>query len=147
MDGTLYRTRLSLKGDRWVGECSSGNALSSAVYATVLERLERGEELPESPNEVGEKSIQEWVEDALDRPLEEREEQYLAKLEKRYRRYEMEGEIYDHDLVRLSPKWEVEILRAARSVAGKAANILEFWNYIAYIFEKKNQRYPKFRRA
>ncbi len=144
VDDTLYRTRLSLKGDRWVGECSSGNASSAAVYATMLERLERGDALPESPNEVGEKSIQELVEEALERSLEEAEEQYLAKLEKRYRRYEMEGEIYDHDLVRLNPKWEVESFDPLDLWPVKPTNILEFWNYIAYLFEKKNQRYPKF---
>ncbi len=144
VDGTLYRTRLQLKGDRWVGECSSGSELSAALYATMLERIERGENLPEAPNEVGEKSIQELVEESLDRHLEDREEAYLAKLEKRYRRYEMEGEIFDHDLVRLSPKWEVESFDPLDLWPVKPANILEFWNYIAYVFEKKNQRYPVF---
>lgn len=144
IDDTVYRTRLSLKGDRWEGQCSSDNNFSPAVYATMLERLERGEDLPESPNEVGEKSIQELVEEALGRSLEDHEEHYLAKLEKRYRRYEMEGEIYDHDLVRLSPKWEVESFDPLDLWPVKPANILEFWNYIAYVFEKKNQRYPKF---
>ena len=144
VDSDVYRTRLMLQGDRWVGECSSENDFSGAVYATMLERLERGTELPESPNEVGEKSIQELIEDALDRHLEDTEEEYLAKLEKRYRRYEMEGEIYDHDLVRLNPKWDVESFEPLDLWPVKPADILEFWNYIAYIFEKKNQRYPKF---
>ena len=144
VDGMLYRTRLRLKDDRWVGECSSGKEFSAAIYATMLERLERGEALPESPNEVGEKSIQELVEQALERPLEDDEERYLAKLEKRYCRYEMEGEIFDHDLVRLSPKWEVESFDPLDLWPVKPANILEFWNHIAYVFEKKNQRYPKF---
>ncbi len=147
MDGKLYRTRLSLQGDRWVGECSSEDEASPALYATMLERIERGENLPESPNEVGEKSIYELIEEELDRSLEEDEEQYLAKLEKRYRRYEIEGEIFDHDLVRLCAKWEVESFDPLDLWPVKPANILEFWNYIAYTFEKKNVRYPKFMAA
>ena len=143
-DGTLYRTRLALKGDRWEGECSSEEEASPALYATMLERLERGENLPESPNEVGEHSIQDLLEEAHDRHLEEDEEQYLAKLEKRYRRYEMEGEIFDHDLVRLASKWEVDSFDPLDLWPVKPGNILEFWNYIAYTFEKKNVRYPKF---
>jgi SNF2 family DNA or RNA helicase len=144
VDDNIFRTRLALKGDHWEGQCSSGNDFSSAVYATMLEKIERGEALPESPNEVGEQSIQEMVEEHLDRPLIDTEEHYLTKLEKRYRRYEMEGEIFDHDLVRLSPKWEVESFDPLDLWPVKPSNILEFWNYIAYIFEKKNQRYPKF---
>ncbi|MEM7248483.1 MAG: SNF2-related protein [Acidobacteriota bacterium] len=110
----------------------------------MLEKMDRGENLPESPNEVGEVPLQEMLEKELGRDLTESEENYLDRVEKRFRRFEMSGEITDHDLVRLSNKWEVESYDALELWPHPPGNILEFWNDIAYVFQRKNAPYPKF---
>ena len=48
-----HRTSLRLHGNRWFGSCTTEDeALAGpALYATMLERMHRGEDLPESPNE------------------------------------------------------------------------------------------------
>ena len=140
--GPVLQTSLRLDGNRWLGTSDSPEGDECpALYATMLERLERGENLPEAPNEVGEKSVYEILESAHGRELSEAEEFFLGKLEKRYRRYAIEQKIFDHDLVRISPKWEVSGYDALTLWPVPPADILEFWNYIAYAFEKKGIKY------
>ena len=142
--GPVLQTSLRLDGNRWVGNSDSPEGEEcSGLYATMLERLERGEDLPEAPNEVGEKSIYELLEDGLGREMKEIEEHFVSKVERRYRRYAIEQKIFDHDLVRISPKWEVTSYDALTNLwPVPPADIVEFWNYIAYAFEKKSVKYP-----
>lgn len=140
--GPVLQTSLRLDGNRWVGTSDSPEGEECpGLYATMLERLERGEDLPEAPNEVGEKSIYAILESELDRELTDSEEFFLGKVEKRYRRFAIEQKIFDHDLVRISPKWEVEGYDPVNLWPVPPADIIEFWNYIAYAFEKKGIRY------
>jgi len=143
--GSLCRTTLHLRADVWEGECScrEGERCSSLV-ATMMERLERGGEVPEAPNEVDDQSLTEILEERLKRELSPPELQFLDKLEKRYRRFEVEGQMVDHDLVRLNAKWPVESYDPIQLWPVPPANILEFWNYIAYHFRSRNLSYPKF---
>ena len=55
----------------------------------MLEKIARKGDLPEAPNEVGEKSLTEIIEDKLGRALSGEEDEYLGKLERRYRRFEL----------------------------------------------------------
>lgn len=144
-DGRCCRTTLKLAGDAWEGECSCEQTTEcSSLVATMLERLARGGELPEAPNEVDEQSLQEILELRLKRELDERELKFVDKLEKRYRRFELEGEIFDHDLVRLNPRWPVESFAPIELWPTPPSQILEFWNYIAYALSNKNLAYPRF---
>ena len=142
----VYRTVLKLRGNEWVGECSAedDHARDSCLYATMLERMHRGENLPESPNEIGDKPLLEIIEGHINRNLTDAEALFVEKLQKRYRRYELEQEIYDHDLVRLSSKWEIAGYDPLKLWPVPPEDILDFWNYIAYAFKKKNLQYPEF---
>lgn len=142
------RTKLVLQGNEWVGEADdkseSGRA---ALYATMLEKIARKGDLPEAPNEVGEKSLTEIIEDRLGRSLTGVEDEFLNKLERRYRRFELEREIFDSDLVRLCPRWEVESYEPLILWPTPPNDIIEFWNYLAHAFRKANQEYPEFLEA
>jgi len=141
-----YRVTLTkLEDGKWEGECVPWDHHSkSAMVAAMLARIERGDKLPASPNEMGQKSFGEILEEKLERPLKRFEEAYIEKLEKRYQRYETKQEILDTDLIRLNPKWEVTSYDPLELWSTPPSNINEFWNYIAYAFEKKGVGYPPF---
>ncbi|MDF1811464.1 MAG: DEAD/DEAH box helicase [Verrucomicrobiales bacterium] len=139
------RTKIQLQGNQWVGtaddKSESGKA---ALYATMLEKIERKGDIPESPNEVGEKSLTEILEEKLDRMLTGEEDEYLNKLERRYRRFEISREIFDSDIVRLQPRWPIDGFEPLVLWPDPPSNILEFWNYLSHAFRKGNFDYPDF---
>ena len=141
-----YRTSLRLQGNRWYGStnCEDEEMGGACLVATMIERMYRGTSMPESPNELNEIPLSDVLEDKLGRDLDAREEDYVAKLEKRYRRFSIEQEIHDHDLVRLNPRWEISGYDALELWPSPPRNILEFWNYIAYAFAKKRISFPSF---
>jgi len=139
------RTRIQLQGNEWVGEADEkSDSGRAALYATMLEKVARKGDLPEAPNEVGEKSLTEIIEDRLGRGLTGEEDEYLGKLERRYRRFELEREIFDSDLVRLQPRWPVESFEPLVLWPTPPNDIIEFWNYVSHVFEKGNYDFPEF---
>ncbi len=139
------RTRLQLQGNEWSGECDDkSDSGRAALYATMLEKVSRKGDLPEAPNEIGEKSLTEVIEERLGRALTGEEDEYLGKIERRYRRFEMEREIFDSDLVRLQPRWPVESFDPLILWPSPPRDVIEFWNYVAHAFEKGNYGYPAF---
>ena len=143
--GVLLETSLALKGDVWQGDSDTPEGEDCAgLYATMLERLERGRNLPESPNEVGDVPMPVLLEQRHGRELTDSEEAYLGKLEKRYRKFAVDGAVYDHDLIRLEPRWEVTGYDALELWPSPPEDIQGFWNYIAYAFDKRGFGFPKF---
>ncbi|MEM7015640.1 MAG: ATP-dependent helicase, partial [Verrucomicrobiota bacterium] len=144
--GDLCRTTLRFEGeDGWSGECSCKEKRKCpSLVATMTERLERDGKLPESPNEFGDQTLTELLEEKLNRELGPKEDAFVDKLEKRYARFETEAEIKDKDLVRLNPRWPVESYDAIQLWPVPPSNIVEFWNYIAYHFKNRNLGYPIF---
>ncbi len=142
----VFRTSLRLQGNRWYGSCSAEDDELAGVclIATMVERMYRGTNMPESPNELNEIPLSDVLEEKLGRDLDDREADYVVKLEKRYRRFALEQEIHDHDLVRLNPRWEITSYDKLDLWPTPPRNILEFWNYIAYAFTKKRIAYPEF---
>lgn len=142
----VFRTSLRLQGNRWYGSCSAEDEelAGACLIATMVERLYRGTNMPESPNELDEIPLSDVLEEKLGRDLDDREADFVTKLEKRYRRFAIEQEIHDHDLVRLNPRWEITGYDALDLWPTPPHNILEFWNYIAYAFTKKRILYPEF---
>lgn len=63
------------------------------MYAAMLERMYRGQDLPESPNELNDVPLLDILEEKLGRELDDKEADYVSKLEKRYRRFAIEQEI------------------------------------------------------
>ena len=139
------RTKIQLQGNDWKGEADekteSGRA---ALYATMLEKVARKGDLPEAPNEVGEQTLTEVIEEKLSRSLTGEEDEYLSKIERRFRRFELEREIFDSDLVRLNPRWPVESFEPLILWPTPPDNIVEFWNYVSHAFEKNNFDFPEF---
>jgi len=144
-----FRTSLRLQGNRWFGSCTAEDdtVAGACLYATMMERMHRGEDLPESPNEFDDTPIIDVIEDKLDRELDDKEADFVSKVEKRYRRYVIEGEIHDHDMVRLNPRWEIVSYDPLELWPMPPGDILEFWNYLAYAFYKKRLPYPEFMNA
>ncbi len=145
----VFRTSLRLQGNRWFGSCSAEDEVLAGycLIATMVERMYRGTNMPESPNELNEIPLSDVLEEKLGRDLDDREADYVVKLEKRYRRFSLEQEIHDHDLVRLNPRWEITSYDKLELWPTPPRNILEFWNYIAYAFTKKRILYPEFMNA
>ncbi len=141
-----HRTSLRLQGNRWFGSCTAEDELVSGAcqYATMMERMHRGEDLPESPNESDDTPVLDIIEEKLDRELDDKEAEYVTKIEKRYRRYVIEGELHDHDMVRINPRWEINTYEPLELWPMPPGDILEFWNYLAYAFYKKKLPYPEF---
>ena len=139
------RTRIQLQGNVWVGEADEkSDSGRAALYATMLEKVARKGELPEAPNEVGKKTMTEVIEDKLGRGLTGEEDEYLGKIERRFRRFEIEREIFDSDLVRLHPRWPVDSFEPLVLWPTPPNDIVEFWNYVAHAFEKGNYDFPAF---
>lgn len=147
-EGT-FRTTLRLQGNRWFGSCSCDeeDVAGAVMFAAMLERLHRGEDLPETPNELDDTPIVDLIEEKLDRELDDKELDFVTKVEKRYRRYVIEGEIHDHDMVRLNPRWEMASYDPLELWPVPPGDILDFWNYLAYAFFKKRLQYPDFMEA
>lgn len=141
-----FRTSLRLQGNRWFGSCTAEDEVvaGACMYATMMERMYRGEDLPENPNEFDDTPIIDVIEEKLGRELDDKEADFVNKVEKRYRRYVIEGEIHDHDLVRLNPRWDIVSYDPLELWPMPPGDILEFWNYIAYAFYKKRLPYPEF---
>ncbi|MFC5049421.1 DEAD/DEAH box helicase [Rubritalea spongiae] len=144
-----FRTSLRLQGNRWFGSCTAEDEIiaGACLYATMMERMHRGEDLPESPNEFDDTPVIDLIEEKLDRELDDKEADFVSKVEKRYRRYVIEGEIHDHDMVRLNPRWEIVTYDPLELWPMPPGDILEFWNYLAYAFYKKRLPYPEFMNA
>lgn len=145
----VHRTTLRLQGNRWFGNCTEEkeDVAGAAMYATMLERMHRGEDLPESPNEFDDTPVIDLIEDKLDREVDDKEADFVSKVEKRYRRYVIEGEIHDHDMVRLSPRWDINSYEPLELWPVPPGDIIEFWNYIAYALYKRRLNYPEFMNA
>ena len=141
-----FRTSLRLQGNRWFGSCTAEDEIVSGAcqYATMMERMHRGEALPESPNEFDDTPVLDIIEDKLGRELDDKEADFVSKVEKRYRRYVIEGEIHDHDMVRLTPRWEITTYEPLELWPMPPGDIMEFWNYLAYAFYKRKLPYPDF---
>jgi len=141
-----FRTSLRLQGNRWFGSCTAEDEFISGAcqYATMMERMHRGEDLPESPNEFDDTPVLDIIEEKLGRELDDKEADFVSKIEKRYRRYVIEGELHDHDMVRITPRWEITTYEPLELWPMPPGDILEFWNYLAYAFYKKKLPYPEF---
>ena len=145
----VYRTSLRLQGNRWFGSCTADDdtIAGSCLYATMMERMHRGEDLPESPNEFDDVAIIDFIEEKIKRECDDKEAEFVSKVEKRYRRYVIEGELHDHDMVRLNPRWDITSYEPLELWPIPPGDIIEFWNYLAYAFFKKRLPYPDFMEA
>ncbi len=148
IEGGSYHCTLRFINESWQGECDPrDHHAPTALAAVMLERLERGAELPEAPTEVGSDDVHSVLTRRLQRNLDDEEEEFLTKLIKRYQRYTASREIYSTDLVRLQPRWPIDSYEPLQLWPQPPANVVEFWNYLAYNFDKRGLRWPEFLNA
>ena len=69
----VHRVNLRLQGNRWFGACSTEDEdlAGAAMYAAMLERMYRGQDLPESPNELNDVPLLDILEEKLGRELDD----------------------------------------------------------------------------
>lgn len=78
----VFRTSLRLQGNRWFGSCTAEDEIvaGACMYATMMERMYRGEDLPESPNEFDDTPVIDVIEDELGRELDDKEADFVLSL-------------------------------------------------------------------
>jgi superfamily II DNA or RNA helicase len=154
MDECGVNVRWAHEGGVWQGETDlvSGkkqHLACCAVLIAVLRKLRRNETLESliqmSPAEEVE-IWQEKLEAKLGRRLVSEEVMYLNKILKRYERFVEVKAIYDHDVVRLQPKWRIENVDPLVLWPEAPSGVVEFWYYISLALHEKKLVLPLFLR-
>ena len=137
-----HTTLRKLDGE-WSGHADIENreALPIALCASMLE-AEASAESESAEDAQPQKTFRELVEAKLGRTLSGSEEQYASKVDSRFERFRKGGSIFDHDLVRIQPRWPVEGYEALRLWPSPPEDVLSFWNYIAAAFAERKLNYP-----
>lgn len=147
LDENAVHVRWSLGPDGWEGESDALDDLHDLALCSVLVAVQRdgAHKLPEPDLPL--EPFQVTVEKNLGRRLQPEEEQYLSKLEKRFQRVQQTGQIFDHDIVRLHPKWSIESVDPLTLWPSPPATAREFWEYVALALEEKDLAPPAFMRG
>jgi hypothetical protein len=144
LEESIVIAKLTRVGMAWRGEtdADSPDDEGTSLCAAMME----AETVVEDAQEVRSirKSLQDIVEEKLTRELAPTEEQYLAKVEKRYERFRALREIHDHDLVRLNSRWPVRSYDPLKLWPEPPEDVLEFWNYLAVALLERKLTYPAF---
>ncbi len=90
------------------------------------------------------RTLKEMVEEKLTRQLSPSEESFVSKVQSRYDRFTKSGEVYDHDLVRIHPRWPVESYEPLRLWPDLPRDVMAFWNYLAVALTERKLPYPGF---
>jgi hypothetical protein len=98
----------------------------------------------EADIEAEEEDFVEWLERHLSRKVTEAEMGYLEKVEKRFRRVRQTGEIFDQDMVRLHPRWNIESMEPLTLWPNRPRTLREFWGYVALALDEKGLAIPRF---
>ncbi len=142
----IYQCSFKLNETRWVGTIAGKADTTSPLAASMMEFLHRAGDLPEAPQNDDEESFEEVVEKKIGRGLTPKEQDFLGKIEGRYQKWMEKGELIDHDLVRLHPRWPVESYEPVSlwPQGEEPGDALSFWNYVAYALAKKNLSWAPF---
>ena len=104
---------------RWTGTIQGRSDSQAPLVASMLTFLDRAGDLPATPAHGDERTLDEMVEEKLGRKLQAKEQDFLAKIESRFTKWQQKGELIDHDMVRLHPRWPVESYEALAYLAGQ----------------------------
>lgn len=148
LDSTTAHVRWEMLDGRWQGRAQvddpSLEQLACCLALIGLKRLSAEEDAAAVSLPV--ENFQSTLERLHARKLTPEEEAYLQKVEKRFERWKKSGEIFDHDLVRLHPKWTIQSAEPLELWAETPATTQEFWNYIALALNERSLPYPVFLR-
>jgi superfamily II DNA or RNA helicase len=142
----IFQCTFKFLDPKWVGTMNSKAETTAPLCASMQEYLHRAGELPATPTNDDEETIDDQVEKKLGRKLEVKETDFLGKIEGRYTKWLQKGSVIDHDMVRLHPRWPVEGFDALSLWPANEPpeDVFEFWNYCAYALVKKNLSWPPF---
>ena len=129
----------------WRGQTDAVDEVKELVLCAVLVAAGRRTTAPtEADIEAEEEDFVEWLERDLSRKVTETELNYLEKVEKRFRRVRQTGEIFDQDMVRLHPKWNIESMEPLVLWPQRPRTLREFWGYVALALNEKGLAVPRF---
>ena len=133
----------------WLGECDVGDkALDDLALCASLVAVQRREARGTLPvPHAAEEDFEDFIAEKLGRPLTPDEENYLAKVEKRYERVTLTGKIFDQDMVRLQAKWQIKSTEPITLWPEQPKTLRQFWNFIAVALADKGLVVPAFLRG
>ncbi|MBL9117754.1 MAG: DEAD/DEAH box helicase [Verrucomicrobiaceae bacterium] len=151
LDTTPVHVRWSLADGHWSAETDVEDKelhdLAACMALVGLKRISASDQKDEAAVSMPVESLQTMLERLHARKLSPEEEGYLQKIEKRFERLKKTGEIFDHDLVRLHPKWSIQSAEALELWEVMPQTTYEFWNYVALALHEKSLPFPMFLRA
>lgn len=147
LDDKATHGRWTMGTEGWEGATDAeADDLHNLVLLAILVAVHRDSsqrfpkpDLPVEPFQIS-------IEKSLGRQLQPEEHAYLNKLEKRFQRVQATSRIYDHDMVRLNPKWSIESIEPLELWPEPPTTIREFWDYIAFALDDKGLAFPAFLR-
>lgn len=147
LDDRSVNTRWALEEEGWIGESDvEDRVLHNLALAAVLIALQRkAQREPEAIAAAqAEPPFASWVEGQLGRPLKADEDLYLDKIAKRFERAKHTGQIFDHDMVRLHPKWSIQSVEPLQLWPQPPRSLREFWQYVALALQQRGLVPPLF---
>lgn len=146
LDDKATHARWTLGPDGWEGESDADAELHDLVLCATLVAVHNNSTLRFPKPDVPVESFLVTIEKSLGRQLLPEEHQYLSKIEKRFQRVQSTGRIYDHDMVRLHPKWTIETIEPLELWPESPATMREFWDYVAFALDERGLSIPAFLR-
>ncbi len=153
LDDRRVNVRWAYEDGAWQGEsdCDDEALHDLALCATLLaaqRRLKRQAAEGLAAEAVEEEPFQAQLERRLARQLTPEEEAYLGKLEKRLQRVRQGGgHIYDQDMVRLHPRWNIQSVDPLALWPEPPVTLKEFWEYVALALHERSLPAPAFLRG
>jgi superfamily II DNA or RNA helicase len=149
LDDRSVNTRWVYEDGAWHGETDiEDRALHNLALAAALISVERKAKRDPTAFRPAELEVpfQEIIEKRLARQLTPEEDAYLSKVEKRFQRVQQTGTIFDHDMVRLHPKWTIQSVDPLPLWPEPPKTLREFWDYVALALTDRGLPIPGFLR-
>lgn len=146
LDDKATHARWTLGPEGWEGESDAEADLHDLVLCATLVSVQKNSSLRFPKPDLPVEPFQITIEKSLGRQLLPEEHAYLNKVEKRFQRMQSTGRIFDHDMVRLHPKWSIETIEPLELWPEPPATIREFWDYVAFALDEKGLAIPAFLR-
>ncbi len=146
LDDKATHARWTLGPEGWEGESDAEVELHDLVLCATLVAVQRDSALRFPKPDLPVEPFQITIEKSLERQLLPEEHAYLNKIEKRFQRVQSTGKIFDHDMVRLHPKWRIETIEPLELWPEQPNTIREFWDFMAFALDDKGLAIPAFLR-
>ena len=146
LDDKASHARWTLGPEGWEGETDADPELHELVLcSTLIAHQKDAAHLFPKPD-LPQETFLVTIEKNLGRQLLPDEHLYLSKVEKRFQRAQATGQIFDHDMVRLHPKWRIETIDPLELWPSPPTTVREFWDYVAFALDGKALAIPAFLR-